>query len=44
VSAPEIIDLSAAQAVAEIETGRLSAAELFDAYRARAAASVGAAA
>ncbi len=38
MSAPEIIDLSAAQAVAEIEAGRLSAAELFDAYRARAAA------
>ncbi len=37
MSAPEIIDLSAAQAVAEIEAGRLSAAELFDAYRARAA-------
>jgi aspartyl-tRNA(Asn)/glutamyl-tRNA(Gln) amidotransferase subunit A len=30
--------MSAAQAVAEIEAGRLSAAELFDAYRARAAA------
>jgi aspartyl-tRNA(Asn)/glutamyl-tRNA(Gln) amidotransferase subunit A len=38
VSAPEIIDLSAAQAIAEIEAGRLSAAELLDAYRARAAA------
>jgi aspartyl-tRNA(Asn)/glutamyl-tRNA(Gln) amidotransferase subunit A len=38
VSAPEIIGLSAARAVAEIEAGRLSAAELLDAYRARAAA------
>jgi aspartyl-tRNA(Asn)/glutamyl-tRNA(Gln) amidotransferase subunit A len=38
VNAPEIIDLSAARAVAAIEAGGLSAAELFDAYRARAAA------
>jgi aspartyl-tRNA(Asn)/glutamyl-tRNA(Gln) amidotransferase subunit A len=34
----DIIDLSAAEAVAEIEAGALSAAELLDAYRARAAA------
>jgi aspartyl-tRNA(Asn)/glutamyl-tRNA(Gln) amidotransferase subunit A len=33
-----ILDLSAAQAAREIEAGRLSAAELFEAYRARAAA------
>ncbi|HEY2767295.1 MAG TPA: Asp-tRNA(Asn)/Glu-tRNA(Gln) amidotransferase subunit GatA [Solirubrobacteraceae bacterium] len=35
---PAIIELTAAQASAEIEAGRLSAGELFDAYRARAAA------
>jgi aspartyl-tRNA(Asn)/glutamyl-tRNA(Gln) amidotransferase subunit A len=34
----DVFDLSAAQALAEIEAGRLSAGELFDAYRARAAA------
>ncbi len=34
----EIIELSAAQAAREIEAGRLSAAELFEAYRVRAAA------
>jgi aspartyl-tRNA(Asn)/glutamyl-tRNA(Gln) amidotransferase subunit A len=34
----DVIALTAAQAVAEIEGGRLSAAELFAAYRARAAA------
>jgi aspartyl-tRNA(Asn)/glutamyl-tRNA(Gln) amidotransferase subunit A len=33
-----ILELSAAQAAREIEAGRLSAAELFEAYRARAAA------
>jgi aspartyl-tRNA(Asn)/glutamyl-tRNA(Gln) amidotransferase subunit A len=33
-----IIELSAARAASEIEAGRLSPAELFDAYRARAAA------
>jgi aspartyl-tRNA(Asn)/glutamyl-tRNA(Gln) amidotransferase subunit A len=33
-----IIELSAARALAEIEAGRISAAELFEAYRARAAA------
>jgi aspartyl-tRNA(Asn)/glutamyl-tRNA(Gln) amidotransferase subunit A len=37
VNAPEIIDLSAAQAVEAIEAGRLSAAELFAVYRQRAA-------
>jgi aspartyl-tRNA(Asn)/glutamyl-tRNA(Gln) amidotransferase subunit A len=37
VSDELIIGLSAAEAVGEIEAGRLSAAELFDAYRARAA-------
>jgi aspartyl-tRNA(Asn)/glutamyl-tRNA(Gln) amidotransferase subunit A len=35
---PAIIELTAAQAAGEIEAGRLSAGELFDAYRARAAA------
>jgi aspartyl-tRNA(Asn)/glutamyl-tRNA(Gln) amidotransferase subunit A len=35
---PAIIELSAAQAIGEIEAGRLSAGELFDAYRARAEA------
>ncbi|HXA54739.1 MAG TPA: amidase family protein, partial [Solirubrobacteraceae bacterium] len=33
-----VIRLSAARAIAEIDAGRLSAAELWDAYRARAAA------
>ncbi|MGA2164850.1 MAG: Asp-tRNA(Asn)/Glu-tRNA(Gln) amidotransferase subunit GatA [Solirubrobacteraceae bacterium] len=37
MSPPGIIDLSAAQAVAEIEAGRLSAAEIFAFYRRRAA-------
>jgi len=37
MSPTEIIDLSAAQAVRAIAAGELSAAELFDAYRARAA-------
>ncbi len=37
-SDPAIIELSAAQAVREIEVGRLSAGEVFDAYRERAAA------
>ena len=34
----EIVQLSAAQAAREVEAGRLSPAELFEAYRARAAA------
>jgi aspartyl-tRNA(Asn)/glutamyl-tRNA(Gln) amidotransferase subunit A len=38
VSSTELIDLSAAQAVQKIAAGELSGAELFDAYRARAAA------
>jgi aspartyl-tRNA(Asn)/glutamyl-tRNA(Gln) amidotransferase subunit A len=38
VSSAEIIDLSAAQAVRKIAAGELSSGELFDAYRARAAA------
>ncbi len=38
MSTSEIIDLSAAQAVAAIEAGRLSATELFEVYRVRAAA------
>jgi aspartyl-tRNA(Asn)/glutamyl-tRNA(Gln) amidotransferase subunit A len=38
VSAAEIIDLSAARAARKIAAGELSSAELFDAYRARAAA------
>jgi aspartyl-tRNA(Asn)/glutamyl-tRNA(Gln) amidotransferase subunit A len=38
VNAPEIIDLSAARAVAAIEAGELSAAEMFNVYRARVAA------
>jgi aspartyl-tRNA(Asn)/glutamyl-tRNA(Gln) amidotransferase subunit A len=38
MSAEAIVELSAALAVQEIEAGRLSAAELFDAYSARAAA------
>ncbi len=38
MSASAVIELSAARAVEEIAAGRLSAAELFDAYRARAAA------
>jgi aspartyl-tRNA(Asn)/glutamyl-tRNA(Gln) amidotransferase subunit A len=33
-----VIDLTAAEAAAQIDAGRLSAAELFEAYRARAAA------
>ncbi|MGO9248299.1 MAG: amidase family protein [Solirubrobacteraceae bacterium] len=37
MSPTEIIDLSAAEAVRAIATGELSAGELFDAYRARAA-------
>jgi aspartyl-tRNA(Asn)/glutamyl-tRNA(Gln) amidotransferase subunit A len=38
VSAAEIIELSAAQAARKIAAGELSSGELFDAYRARAAA------
>ncbi len=38
MSAAEIIDLSAAQAARKITAGELSSGELFDAYRARAAA------
>jgi aspartyl-tRNA(Asn)/glutamyl-tRNA(Gln) amidotransferase subunit A len=38
VSSDGIVELSAAHAASEIEAGRLSPAELFDAYRARAAA------
>jgi aspartyl-tRNA(Asn)/glutamyl-tRNA(Gln) amidotransferase subunit A len=38
VSSDAIVELSAARAASEIEAGRLSPAELFEAYRARAAA------
>ncbi len=38
MSDEQIIDLSAARAIGEIEAGALSPAELFDAYRARAVA------
>jgi aspartyl-tRNA(Asn)/glutamyl-tRNA(Gln) amidotransferase subunit A len=38
VSSADLIDLSAAQATRKIAAGELSSAELFDAYRARAAA------
>jgi aspartyl-tRNA(Asn)/glutamyl-tRNA(Gln) amidotransferase subunit A len=38
MSATDVLELSAAQAADAIATGSLSAAELFDAYRARAAA------
>jgi len=38
VSVTDILDLSAARAAAAIDAGRLSAGELFDAYRARAQA------
>jgi aspartyl-tRNA(Asn)/glutamyl-tRNA(Gln) amidotransferase subunit A len=38
VSVTELIDLSAAQAARKISAGELSSGELFDAYRARAAA------
>jgi aspartyl-tRNA(Asn)/glutamyl-tRNA(Gln) amidotransferase subunit A len=38
MSAPEILDLSAAQAAEQIAAGSLDAGELFEAYRARAAA------